>query len=508
MAPNAQTTPPQVYISYAVRGSFAPEVVLELKSALHELGVSVFTKPKPPLQGYLDESRLIKLGVSIEQIAQIRKNVRDPKYLDRVPRQGADCLDSNWREWDRRLRAENQKNALTAEAGVELLLQLQACKEAAMQANLIGERHQHDVGHWDISVAIKGCKVFIALVDDESAHESSGCPGEWEAAWKARAAGCHFFVAVMPDLTETGRRSSQLIRRVLEQIPSEEMPPAHKPGSTFHESLLPALANRLVGKVKRLVEIGDLVPEGVRAEFEPEPIGSENIPVGTWVRYQHPRRNTDGTFTHGRVNMQVCGVDDDGRYILDHKDGVSGQEISLPPPRPGIPQRLERSRATQGMQEAQYSEAFAQAVDLADTREMIRLLDSGAASVNQQCPQTGSSGLHWASARGHIAAAQVLIRRHADVRATDVDGNAPLHLAVANGHRSVTQLLLEAGADANAQNLNGQSPLDCAVSNNIIMAMLRKFGAGDQSNFWSTSEMHRKPSTSMQTPTMQGRRER
>jgi len=199
MAPNAQTAPPQVYISYAVRGKFSPEVVLELKSALHELGLSVFTKPKPPLQGFLDESRLIKLGVSIEQIAKIRKDVRDPKYLERVPRQGADCLDSNWREWDRRLRAENQKNALTAEAGVELLLQLQACKEAAMQASLLGERHQHDVGHWDISVAIKRCKVFIALLDDKSADESSGCPVEWETAFQAKSSGCHFFAAVMPD---------------------------------------------------------------------------------------------------------------------------------------------------------------------------------------------------------------------------------------------------------------------------------------------------------------------
>jgi len=177
-----------------------------LKSALHDLGISVFTKPKPPLQGYFDESRLIKLGVSIEQIAQIRKNVRDPKYLERVPRQGADCLDGNWREWDRRLRAENQKNALTDEAGVELLLQLQACKEAAMQAGLIGERHQHDVGHWDLTVAIKGCRVFIALLDDTSADEVSGCPGEWEAALMAKASGCHFLPAVMPDLTEAGRR--------------------------------------------------------------------------------------------------------------------------------------------------------------------------------------------------------------------------------------------------------------------------------------------------------------
>lgn len=505
MAPSAHSAPPQVFISYATRGSYATDVVRELKSALHELGVSVFTRPKPPLTGYLDESKLIKLGVSHEQIAQMRKNVRDPKYLERVPRQGADCLDSNWKEWDRRLRAENQKNALTDEAGVELLLQLQACKEAAIQAGLIGERHQHDVGHWDITVAIKGCSLFIALLDDKSADESSGCPGEWEAAL-ARGLGFNFFPVVMPDLTEAGRRSSHLIRKVLAQIPSEEMSAAHKPAYTFHESVLPALANRLVMKVKRLVEQGDLVPEGVRAEFEAEGVGSENLPIGTWVRYQHPRRNTDGTFTHGRANMQVCGVDVDGRYILDHKDGVAPQEMSLPPKRPGIAQRLDRELSMP--KEAPFSKALEKAVNVADTREMVRLLDSGAASVNQQHPEKKTSPLHWAAARGHVGAAQVLIHRHANVSVHDIDGNSPLHLAVSVGHRSVVQLLLEAGADANAQNLNGHTPLDCAGSNSFMKATLRKFGAGESSNFWATSESLRPASTSMQTPTMLGRRER
>lgn len=509
MAPGTQAAPPQVYISYATRGKFAPDVVLELKSALEELGISVFTRPKPPLKGFFDETRLIKLGVSIEQIAQIRKNVRDPKYLERVPRQGADCLDSNWREWDRRLRAENQKNALTAEAGVELLLQLQACKEAAIQAGLLGERHQHDVGHWDITVAIKGCKLFIALLDDRSAEESSGCPGEWEAALNAQGSGCHMFPAVMPDLTEAGRRSSHLIRKVLAQIPSEEVPVAYKPGTTFHEAQLPTLTNRLVSKVKWLVARGDLVPEGVKTEAGAE-LDIDQLPVGTWVRYQHPRRNIDGTFTHGRANMQVCGIDDDGRYILDHKDGVAPQEISLPPKRPGIAQRLARSTAPPNVQQP-YSEAFAQAVDLADTREMVRLLDSGAVSVNQQCPKTKATSLHWASARGHSGATQVLVNRHADVSATDIDGNAPLHLAVVGGHRSVVQMLLEAGADANAENLDGQTPLDCADrSNSMMKAVLHKFGAGDHSKFWATPETQRNVhhATSMFTPTMQGRHPR
>jgi len=289
-----------------------------------------------------------------------------------------------------------------------------------------------------------------------------------------------------------------------------EVSAAHKPAYTFHESSLPALSNRLVGKVKRLIELGDLVPEGVREEFEPEGVGSENLPVGTWVRYQHPRRNNDGTFTHGRVNMQVCGVDEDGRYILDHKDGVSPQEISLPPKRPGIAQRLQREIASPGRKEAPYSKALEQAVDLADTREMVRLLDSGAASAIQQCPKTKATPLHWAAARGHVGAAQVLIHRHADVSAPDIDGNSPLHLAVSHGHRSVMQLLLEAGADGSAHNLDGDTPLDCAESNNFVFmkALLRKFGAGDQSNFWATSESFRSPSTSMQTPTMLGRRER
>merc|ERR1719183_2864393 len=53
------------------------------------------------MAGFLDVKRLEKLGMSAEQIRVVRANVRNPKYLDSVPKQGSDCMDPTWRQWDR-----------------------------------------------------------------------------------------------------------------------------------------------------------------------------------------------------------------------------------------------------------------------------------------------------------------------------------------------------------------------------------------------------------------------
>jgi hypothetical protein len=103
--------------------------------------------------------------------------------------------------------------------------------------------------------------------------------------------------------------------------------------------------------------------------------------------------------------------------------------------------------------------AAAEAGDL-DTIE--RHLASGAA-VNDLGGELRVTPLHQAALSNRVEAAELLIRRGADVNAVASDGGTPLHAAAFLGNEEVVAALVEHGANVNAANQRGQTPLDVAA---------------------------------------------
>lgn len=64
--------------------------------------------------------------------------------------------------------------------------------------------------------------------------------------------------------------------------------------------------------------------------------------------------------------------------------------------------------------------------------------------------QTGSTALHAAAGKGHVAAVEALLDARADREACREDGWRPLHTAAWGGHSSAVRALLAAGADKEA----------------------------------------------------------
>lgn len=75
----------------------------------------------------------------------------------------------------------------------------------------------------------------------------------------------------------------------------------------------------------------------------------------------------------------------------------------------------------------------------------------------------GSTALHYACWKGHLALVEELIASGADVMARNSNdhwGTTPLHAAAHANHHRIVELLLSKGADATAVDGNGKTPLD------------------------------------------------
>ncbi|BDA46606.1 probable caskin-1 at C-terminar half [Coccomyxa sp. Obi] len=69
------------------------------------------------------------------------------------------------------------------------------------------------------------------------------------------------------------------------------------------------------------------------------------------------------------------------------------------------------------------------------------LLSAGACTA---ASANGTTPLHRAAARGHVAIMELLLQNHADVAAQDADGCTPLHLACRFGHAAAARALIRA----------------------------------------------------------------
>ena len=107
-----------------------------------------------------------------------------------------------------------------------------------------------------------------------------------------------------------------------------------------------------------------------------------------------------------------------------------------------------------------------------DEEEVARLLEAGQSPDDLGVLTLGSSPMHEASRRGHVACVRLLCRARADVMKRDaVTNETPLHCAVVFGHVEVAAVLVSAGSDLNAQDIAGGTPLQHATTSLFITSM-------------------------------------
>lgn len=109
--------------------------------------------------------------------------------------------------------------------------------------------------------------------------------------------------------------------------------------------------------------------------------------------------------------------------------------------------------------------------------------------------QKGFSGLHYASANGHIGVVSFLVKNKATINIPAQDQSTPLHVACYNGHDKVIQFLLANGAHPSVTDARGSTPLllACSRANRETIATLltKNFALINQANCEGVTPMHK-----------------
>jgi ankyrin repeat protein len=111
-----------------------------------------------------------------------------------------------------------------------------------------------------------------------------------------------------------------------------------------------------------------------------------------------------------------------------------------------------------------------------DTAAVRKLLASGS-NVNV-AQGDGMTALHWAAERGDLALTNVLVKAHANLKATTRIGSyTPLQIASKGGNAAVVRALINAGADVNAVTTSGATALHLAAASgnaDAVTALIEK----------------------------------
>ncbi|HEY3936873.1 MAG TPA: ankyrin repeat domain-containing protein [Bryobacteraceae bacterium] len=107
------------------------------------------------------------------------------------------------------------------------------------------------------------------------------------------------------------------------------------------------------------------------------------------------------------------------------------------------------------------------------------LLDRGAQIDSRSTNSMKNTPMHAAAAGGATPLVELLLKRGADVNATQEGGWTALHSAAQAGNRAMVETLLAHGADLDARAANNQAPLDLALlkGKQEIVALLEGLGA-------------------------------
>jgi ankyrin repeat protein len=122
---------------------------------------------------------------------------------------------------------------------------------------------------------------------------------------------------------------------------------------------------------------------------------------------------------------------------------------------------------------------------------MQSLLNAGARADTVE-PVRGQTALMWAAAEGNVAAANLLLKHGADLKAKSKSGFTPLLFAVRNGHIDMVKALLQQGADANDAAPDGTSAMNMAIVNAYfeLAAVLLENGANPNAPDARGSALH------------------
>ena len=125
--------------------------------------------------------------------------------------------------------------------------------------------------------------------------------------------------------------------------------------------------------------------------------------------------------------------------------------------------------------------------DLPDLAEWLTTARSEQNDVNEQGGYHGTP-LCAAAARGHLRAAQVLVKHDADVDAAGGNGWSPLLWASDCGRLELALLLLDHGADINSRDASSRTPLSLAMGNGHLEIARLLLQRGADVNVWESGE--------------------
>ena len=120
---------------------------------------------------------------------------------------------------------------------------------------------------------------------------------------------------------------------------------------------------------------------------------------------------------------------------------------------------------------------------IADKHEnLVSLLVSKGAEINEKTGSSEFSPLHQAAIAGCKQICELLISRGANVNAKDTDGQTPLHWAARVGNRDIVEILLDCGAEVNALNLSRSSALFGAAQSDRVNVVKLLLSSGAEVN--------------------------
>ena len=125
--------------------------------------------------------------------------------------------------------------------------------------------------------------------------------------------------------------------------------------------------------------------------------------------------------------------------------------------------------------------AILKAANTGDAAKVEELLRADRSLVGAR-DAVGSTPLHRAAWKGHLAVAQLLLDHGADPNAQDRHehyGGTPLHTAAHGNQRALVALLIARGADVHVRGPNGRTPLEETAYHGASAAakLLREHGA-------------------------------
>lgn len=109
---------------------------------------------------------------------------------------------------------------------------------------------------------------------------------------------------------------------------------------------------------------------------------------------------------------------------------------------------------------------------------LLTTLLAAGADVNSPHEDYGYTALFWASVRGHIASAQLLLAQPGiQLNITNIDGDTALMAAAEHGHAEIAEMLLKAGANVTLTDKRGETATSFAEKS---LAKLQAAAANQQ----------------------------